>query len=213
MKKDIHYIIYVTALASVALTAQAHRLEIAYFVENQAVIFQALFDDDEPVMEGDITILDMEGNVLAIGETDAEGRFVWEKAVIQPIEVKVYAGLGHKRTVSIAQEELQQLFAEAGTPRQAERTYQEPVDKDPLVIRIDDDQSVQSWTRTVNLETPPHSQRSSTRSTSNSWGTPERIVLGLIFLFAAMSAWYTHRLNAQIRELKEHIKKGTHQKP
>lgn len=92
-------------VVSSLLPAQAHRLTVEWeFVRGTLEIRGFLGDD--PAAGADVELLDASGAVVAEGVLDDAGRFRWHLSGVGPITVELNAGLGHRRTLTLTEEDL-----------------------------------------------------------------------------------------------------------
>ncbi len=168
--------------------AQAHQLDLACKAEGEELVIEAWMGRDEIVQEGDVTILSSEGSVLAMGKTNEEGIFRWKPESMQSITIEVYAGRGHNQSITIEEEELRELF-DTGI----EETEAEAASED-----------LEETTKTPSSINTARERRS---ISSRDDDTPMKVVLGLVFLLSAVSAWFSYRNSKKLSELEDQIKK------
>lgn len=85
--------------------ALAHRLSVDWQVVDQTLVLVGR-TDDEPAAGADVQIRSAAGAVLAEGSLDATGTYRWPLAATGDVTVVVDAGLGHRRTLTLAAAEL-----------------------------------------------------------------------------------------------------------
>ncbi len=184
----------------IPIVSYAHRVNMAYRAEGNGLIVKTWMGEDEPAAGGEFTIIAEDGNILATGEADKNGLFRWEPPTIQSLTIKVYAGRGHQGEISISKEELEEMFA--GSKKTDVSKQQED-----QVQETESAEMKQAETQKESAsKTSDHSQSATFRSTENAFGAPERIIMGMIFLFAAAAAWLAYRNSRKLAVLEEYIK-------
>ncbi len=155
----------------------AHRMDLACSVDGRDLLIETWTGGDEPVVDGEVTIKADDGTILATGKTDEKGIFRWMPNEYRTVTVTVYGGQGHQESITLRQEEMKSLFT--------------PVDRSPSSIQKIGDHSH-----------PVRPSQSPKRiSTQNTFGTPERVILGLTLILAAMAAWMSYRNSQKLSAL------------
>jgi hypothetical protein len=93
--------IVMAALAAAPTPAWAHALGAECTVKDGSVQVEAFFSDDSPAVHANIEIRDAREQVIAKGQTDAQGRWSFPAPTIGHYVVQVDAGAGHRARVSI----------------------------------------------------------------------------------------------------------------
>lgn len=180
-------------LIFVCSISYAHRLDLAYYVEEEHLVIEAWMAGNDPVVEGEVTLLGETGNILASGVTDENGRYRWQIGSIQNLTVQVYADRGHQKAIEISAVELTELAKQASASSKSVN------------------QDVESGTDVVsNINHAPQNSppsRSNVRSTQDQFGMPERTILGLTFILAASAAWISYRNNKKLSAIEDAIHK------
>ncbi len=173
--------------------SNAHRLDLAYYIEEDHLVIEAWMGGNDPVVEGEVTLMDDTGNILASGVTDENGRYRWPIELIQNLTVQVYAERGHQKAIELSADELKELAKQ--------------VSASSLPVN----QEVESGTDVVSNKTHESQNtqptRSHVRSTQDQFGMPERTILGLTFILAASAAWMSYRNNQKLSAIEDAIHK------
>ncbi len=97
--------------------AQAHRLDAGYFVlPDRQVRIESWFDLGGIPHGAKVQVFRPSRELLAEGQLDANGYFVFHFTEAEPLEVIVSAGAGHRKTFVIPREELEQTHDPTVTP-------------------------------------------------------------------------------------------------
>jgi nickel transport protein len=110
-----------TALALVLLGAgevQAHRLDAQafYFPDQKKVQIESWFDSGQVARGARVQVFRDDGQLLAEGILDQEGRFVFGVANVEPLRVVVNAGGGHRKELEITAADLERSLPAGETP-------------------------------------------------------------------------------------------------
>jgi nickel transport protein len=76
--------------------AEGHRVNVFAWVEDGQVHTQSKFSGGKKVSGGEISVLDMEGNLLLKGQTDENGEFSFQAPFSGPMKILLKAGMGHQ---------------------------------------------------------------------------------------------------------------------
>ena len=189
-----HWILF-TLLILLSPVAHAHRMELDCFIENGELVIQAWVGRDA-ASDSEVTIASESGEILVTGTTNDSGMFRWKPEPWQNIQIQVYAGQGHKESLMISADELEEMLSEAES---AAVLTEDSADRDAA-------KSIADTTKPVVAVPSSMQARSSVRSTGNTWGMPERIILGLTFIFALSAAYLTYANSKRLKELEDYIK-------
>ena len=86
--------------------AWAHKVNIFAYAENGKVYTESYFADGQKVVGGRIEVQDQGGRKLLEGQTDGKGLFAFPLAQKQTLTIIVDAGMGHKNSYVLKQEEM-----------------------------------------------------------------------------------------------------------
>ncbi len=86
--------------------AWAHKVNLFAYAEGGKVYTESYFSDGQKVIGGRIEVLDATGRKLVEGTTDAKGLFAFPLAQKQPLTITVDAGMGHRNSYVLKQEEM-----------------------------------------------------------------------------------------------------------
>jgi nickel transport protein len=97
-KFNLRVIIFLSAVLifSAAPHVHGHRVTIFAWVEGNTVYTQSKFSSGKKVSGGEISVLDMKGNLLLKGQTDENGGFSFQAADAKPMKIILNAGMGHQ---------------------------------------------------------------------------------------------------------------------
>ncbi len=102
------------ALFAGANAAQAHRLNADYYVlPDRRVRIESYFPDDTVPQGATVEVRRKDGSLLAEGKVDAKGCFLFRFTKAEPLEATINAGAGHRKTILIPREHLEQYAATA----------------------------------------------------------------------------------------------------
>jgi hypothetical protein len=170
-------------LAMTTHAAFAHRVDLVFMVEGDALVFFASTGADEPVVDGEIEILSDEGVLLANGLTDNKGLFRWTPEKPLSVTVEVYAGLGHKQSIDISEQQMREILSgQRGAP-----------DTESLLEG--------SETQATNTDQNAGAARVFRRDDSQAL----RAVLGITCILALGACWLSYRNFIRIRALEQKI--------
>ena len=83
-------------LLMLATAASAHRVVVFAWIEGDTVFTESQFADGKKVVEGRITVYDLNGNVLLDGTTNANGEFSFKIPRSGGMRIVLAAGMGHQ---------------------------------------------------------------------------------------------------------------------
>jgi nickel transport protein len=86
--------------------ALAHKVNIFAYVEGGKIHTESYFPDGKPVEQGGIEILDSQGQKVAEGVTDNEGKCVLPIPKKDDLTIVINATMGHKNTFLLKKSEL-----------------------------------------------------------------------------------------------------------
>ena len=89
------------ASATAPTPVWAHALGAECTVKDKTVRVEAFFSDDSPAVNANVEIRDAHEEVIATGQTDAQGRWTFPTPALGQYTVQVDAGAGHRARVSI----------------------------------------------------------------------------------------------------------------
>ena len=78
------------------LTALAHNVNVFAYAEGDKVITESYFNDGRKCLDSTIEVFDTQGNKLAEGKTDAEGRFAFRPSIRTDLLIRLTASMGHR---------------------------------------------------------------------------------------------------------------------
>ncbi len=171
-------------LGVMAPLAGAHRLDLDYWIEDGDLIIEAWTGNDEPVKGGEVTLSSGDGSTLASGETNEDGQFRWKPGAPCEITIEVYAGQGHKKTITLTKDEMIELLEETGA------IQQENVQNESVASSEEQEK-----------ETAPVA-KSPRRSTKNPRALIERILIGFSFIMAAGGFYLALRNSKKIASIE-----------
>lgn len=188
----------------------AHRLDVAYAFDGDAILIEAWFAGEDPVANGEVTITAEDGTVLVQGETNDSGFFRWQPSEAQTVEVEIYGGRGHQQTIRIPASEIALLLENAASAPQATAPQATGGQPEAAPTPAGVSERIESATppaaRSSNT-TAPGSLRTVQGSTVGQFGMPERITMGLIFILAAVAAWLSWQNARRLQSLEELLRK------
>ena len=82
-------------------TALAHKVNVFAYVEGGEVITESYFNDGRKCRDSTIEVFDTQGNKLAEGKTDAEGRFSFRPSIRTDLLIRLTASMGHQAEYTI----------------------------------------------------------------------------------------------------------------
>ena len=99
--------ILATLLLSVcAWSAQAHKVNMFATVEGDQVFIEGYFLDGKKPMHSEVTVYDSNNKQLLTGLTNNEGQFSFKIPAPGPLRVKLNAGEGHLKEITLTADEL-----------------------------------------------------------------------------------------------------------
>jgi nickel transport protein len=106
--KTFQWFIVAGILLAVGFTApaNAHKVNIFAYVENGKIQTESYFPDGKPVESGTIEVLDSQGQKVAEGITDKEGKCVLPIPKKDDLTIVINASMGHKNTFLLKKSEL-----------------------------------------------------------------------------------------------------------
>jgi nickel transport protein len=119
--------------------ANAHKLNVFAYFENDAVVGEAYFSDGAPARDCDVVIKDLrDGVVICKSHTDKEGKFVISVGASKKGDflIIVNAGMGHQGQTTISLPAQEDVL----TTRAGEKSYfEESKDEDELLHLREED--------------------------------------------------------------------------
>jgi len=89
-----------------AAPALAHKVNIFAYVEGGTVYTESYFPDGRPVAEGSIEVLDSGSLKVLAGKTDAKGLFSFPVPKKDDLTIVIDAGMGHKNSFLLPENEM-----------------------------------------------------------------------------------------------------------
>lgn len=86
--------------------ALAHKVNIFAYVENGKIQIESYFPDGKAVEQGGIEVLDSQGQKVAEGVTDKEGKCVLPIPKKDDLTLVINASMGHRATFQLKKSEL-----------------------------------------------------------------------------------------------------------
>lgn len=94
--KFYHIILIFLIFFTLPPAASAHRVVVFAWIEGDTVFTESQFADGKKVVEGRITVYDLNGNVLLDGTTNANGEFSFKIPRSGGMRIVLAAGMGHQ---------------------------------------------------------------------------------------------------------------------
>ena len=105
--KILGYIIFVMILSFGIGDANAHKINVFAWVDEDTVFVESKFSGGKRVKEGTITVSDLEGNQLLSGKTNDQGEFSFQIPKKTTLKIVLIAGMGHQGEWTIPVEEIE----------------------------------------------------------------------------------------------------------
>jgi hypothetical protein len=157
--------------------AQAHRLTVDWVCDGETLEIRSTAGN-EPAAGAELQLRDASGGLLAEGLLDASGRYRWRWNGVAPITVEINAGLGHRRSLTLTEEELKPRATDAVEPVR-------PLASDP--------------------GTPGPASARTGGSSDAAFSDTVRVGLGLTFLLALAAAWTGYRNSRRLTNLERRL--------
>jgi nickel transport protein len=106
MKRRYFRILALLLLSLCAWTAQAHKVNMFATVEGDQVFIEGYFLDGKKPKHSEVTVYDSEDNAVVTGQTNDEGQFTFKIPGSGPLRVKLNAGEGHLKEITLTAKEL-----------------------------------------------------------------------------------------------------------
>ena len=107
MKHLFEGILLICALLLLGNTsAQAHKVTIFAWAEGDRVYTESKFSGGKRVNGGTVSVLDLEGNQLLEGQTDANGEFSFQTPAADGLILILNAGMGHRNSWTLSAADL-----------------------------------------------------------------------------------------------------------
>ncbi len=127
LKISIVISLYLAALASVADSALAHRVNVFAWVEGDKIHVESKFSGGKKVKAGKVVVTDPQGVELISGLTNEHGAFSFKVPKQSDLRIIVMAGQGHQGQWTVREAELQGLTSETAIkPAGSKRLYSDP---------------------------------------------------------------------------------------
>ncbi len=94
-------VILLLALFIFPVSASAHKVNIFAFVEAGVVYAESYFPDGRPIVAGQVSVFDSQGELLLQGETDQDGLFQFPLPKEDVLRLVIDAGMGHKNSYQL----------------------------------------------------------------------------------------------------------------
>jgi nickel transport protein len=88
------------------IPAHAHKVNVFAYVENGQIHIEGYFPDGKPAENGTIEILDSQGQKVAQGVTDKQGKCVLPIPKKDDLTIVLNASMGHKNTYLLKKSDL-----------------------------------------------------------------------------------------------------------
>jgi nickel transport protein len=113
--------------------AYAHRLDAQAFVlPDRRVQIESWFSSGEPARGAKVQVLRADGSPLVEGRLDEKGIFIFKPLTSEKLTVIVSAGMGHRKELTIAGDDLARALSSTSEKKEIESTSPDPV---PLADR------------------------------------------------------------------------------
>lgn len=86
--------------------AHGHKVNIFAYAEGGKIFTESYFPDGKPVEDGVIEVVDSQGQKVAEGKTDKEGKFVLPIPKKDDLTIVINASMGHKNTFLLKKTDL-----------------------------------------------------------------------------------------------------------
>lgn len=105
-------------IAALCPAAGAHSIGADCYAtpDGKRLAVEVWMGDNEPPKRAGVTVRRPDGTVLAAGEADADGRFVFTPEAAVPYDIAIDCGLGHGKRLRVRPEELAKLNLAAAEP-------------------------------------------------------------------------------------------------
>jgi hypothetical protein len=157
-------------------TIQAHRLTVDWILAEGILEIRAEAGT-EPAAGAELLLRDASGVLLAEGVLDDAGRYRWPMSGNGSITIEIHAGLGHRRTLTLSEEDLRSVSS---------------ADSGHAAGPVTNDHA-------------PGDAGSRSGSTDASFSEAVRVGLGLTFLLALAAAWMGYRNSRRLAELEHRL--------
>ncbi len=115
----MHKIKLLILIMLLASPAYAHKVSVFAYAEDGQLNIEGYFFDGRPAMDSRVEIYDNSGELLLIGQTDAEGIFQAADPGSRPLKISMNASMGHLAEFVLAAEE--PVASEQNIPAAPER--------------------------------------------------------------------------------------------
>ena len=106
MRRSISRILVMLLLSVCASAAQAHKVNMFATVEGDTVFIEGYFLDGKKPKHCEVTVYDSNDKQLLTGLTNDEGQFSFKIPATGPLRVKLNAGEGHLKEITLTADEL-----------------------------------------------------------------------------------------------------------
>jgi len=86
--------------------AYGHKVNLFAYVENGKIFTESYFPDGKPVEDGVVEVLDSQGQKVAEGRTDKDGKLSLPIPKKDDLTIAIIASMGHKNTFQLKRTEL-----------------------------------------------------------------------------------------------------------
>lgn len=132
MNPTAKYIFFVSLVFLLSTgDALAHRVVVFAWVEGDTVLTESQFHDGKKVVDGDVMVYDLAGNLLLTGKTDAKGEFSFKIPRPSGMRIVLGAGMGHQGEWTLSDAEVMEspgLSERSEIDRPADRVNPKSVD-------------------------------------------------------------------------------------
>ncbi len=110
------FFVFIIASFVFPLNVFAHRITVFAWVDGDVIQVEGKFPGGRKVVEGDVKVIDADGNIIVTGKTDQSGEFKFPTPDKGPIKIVLDAGPGHRAEWSISNDEILEAKAEQSQP-------------------------------------------------------------------------------------------------
>ncbi|GAB6100386.1 hypothetical protein JCM16358_22650 [Halanaerocella petrolearia] len=109
MRQKLVGILLIVVMLSIVTPVLAHRVVTYAYLKGEQVIVEGAFGDGSPVIEGQVKVYNLQGDLINQGQTNQQGIYKFKLSKKAKLKIVLVAGAGHRAEYQLSKEDLPNL--------------------------------------------------------------------------------------------------------